>query len=387
MKSNALHEEIRSTAKKLLQKELLPRLEGHEEAGTFDHETLRRLGQAGLAAPLFSEPYGSGDLLAQIIVSDEMGYASSGFGLSALASVGLFGSNIDRLGTHEQKEKYLPSIASGEKIGSWALTEPAVGSDAISIKTRCEQRGDRFLLNGSKTFITNAPIADYFIILARNCGPDGKPLAHGFEGATALILERGMTGLRTGKPFKKLGHLSSPTGEVFMENVEVPMSQVLGKPGQAFFGMKISLDYERAVFGGLGLGLMRFCLDQVVHYGATRKQFGVPILEHQMIQEKIADMASAIDVTEVYLYSVADKLIRGEKATQEAAIAKLMGSRLAMQVASDAVQCLGGYGYMREYQVERCLRDAKLFEIGGGTSEIQKMIIAKEAIKTILEGV
>jgi isovaleryl-CoA dehydrogenase len=388
--------EIRTIARKLLSKELAPRVEHSEETGEFCREAFMKLAEAGLAAPLLPEPWGQGELTAagasssglmmQVIVAEEMGYVSSGFGLSVLASVGLFGANVGRQGTRAQCEKYLPGIASGQKIGCWALTEPAVGSDAVSIRTRCLREGDHYILNGSKTFITNAPFADYFIVIAREYGPDGKPM-EGFQGATAFILERGMEGLRTGKPFHKLGHWSSPTGEIFMENLKVPVTQVLGKPGHAFLGMKVSLDIERAIFSGLGIGLMRYCLDSVIKYGATRKQFGVPILEHQLIQDKVARISASLEIMRTYQYMVIDKLSRGESANKEAAILKLMGGRLAFEAADEAVQALGGYGYMREYGVERCLRDAKLYEIGGGTSEIQKMIIAKQAIKEVLNEV
>jgi len=375
--------EIRETARKFLKRELAPVIEKTEEDGVFARDIYAKMGQAGLAAPMLPEPWGMGDLMAQTLIAEEMGALSSGFGLSALASVCLFGANVGRHGTDEQKKKYLPGIASGEKVGCWGLTEPATGSDALSIRTRCQRDGDHYILNGSKTFITNAPIADYFIIVTREYGADGKPI-EGFQGGTAFILERGTPGLRTGNPFHKLGHWSSPTGEVFLENCRVPATQVLGTAGSAFADMKYSLDVERAVFGGLGTGMMRFCLETVIKYGAQRKQFGVPLLEHQMIQEKVAEISSRFELISTYQNAVIEKLMRGEGANKEAAILKVMGSRFANEVADEAVQALGGYGYMREYQVERCLRDAKLYDIGGGTSEIQKLIIAKQTIKEIL---
>jgi isovaleryl-CoA dehydrogenase len=375
--------EIRESTRKLLKKELLPQLEHTEIEGVFAHDVLKKLGAAGLAAPMLPEPWGLGDLAAQVTVAEEMGAASSGFGLSVLASVCLFGANVGRTGTPAQKEKYLPGIASGEKIGCWGLTEPGSGSDALAMKTRCERKGDHYVLNGSKTFITNAPIADFFIVIAREIGPDGKPI-EGFQGGTAFILERGMEGLRTGKPFDKLGHWSSPTGEIFLDQVTVPVTQVLGKPGSAFAEMKYSLDVERAVFGGLGLGMMDSCIQTAVGYAAQRKQFGVSLLEHQLIQDKIAEMSARAELIRTYQYAVTEKLQQGGTANKEAAILKFMGSRFANEVADEAVQILGGYGYIREYGVERHLRDAKLYDIGGGTSEIQKMIVAKQVIKEIL---
>jgi alkylation response protein AidB-like acyl-CoA dehydrogenase len=376
--TSQLYSEVRNTVRKLLAQELLPKIDDWETKGEFARPVLTQLAKLGLAAPMLPEPYGMDDLMAQAVVAEEMGYVSSGFGLSTLASVDLFGYNIGKLGTEEQKKKYLPGIVSGEKIGCWALTEPEVGSDAAAIKTKCKKVGNDFVINGSKTFITNAPIADYFIVIAKN--DDGKT-----REATAFILERKMAGLKTGKPFHKLGHLSSPTGEIFLENVKVPSSQILGNPKEAFKGMKASLDVERAIFSALAIGMIQFCLDTMVKYGTQRKQFGVPILNHQMMQEKVADVSAKLDVIRTYSYDVIKKLASGLTINKEAAILKLLASQWVFEAANHAVQSLGGYGYMKEYHVERFLRDAKLFEIGGGTSEIQKLIIAKQTIKQILE--
>jgi alkylation response protein AidB-like acyl-CoA dehydrogenase len=372
------YSEVRDTVRKLLAKELLPQIDSWETKGEFAVPVLKKLAQLGLAAPMLPEPYGMDDLMAQAVVAEEMGYVSSSFGLSTLASVDLFGFNVGKLGTEEQKKKYLPGIVSGEKIGCWALTEPEVGSDAASVKTKCKKVGNEYVINGSKTFITNAPIADYFIIITKDeAGKDRE--------ATAFILERGMPGLRTGKPFHKLGHLSSPTGEIFLENVKVPASQVLGKPKEAFKGMKASLDVERAIFSALAIGMIQFCLDTMVRYGSQRKQFGVPILDHQMMQDKVAEVSAKLDVIRTYSYDVIKRISSGSTINKEAAILKLLASQWVFEAANHAVQSLGGYGYMKEYHVERFLRDAKLFEIGGGTSEIQKLIIAKQTIKQVLD--
>lgn len=379
-KRNATNDysEVRDTVRKLLAKELFPEIDSWESKGEFARPVLSKLAKLGLAAPMLPEPYGMNDLMAQAIVAEEMGYVSSGFGLSTLASIDLFGFNIGKLGTEEQKKKYLPGIVSGEKIGCWALTEPEVGSDAAAIQTKCKKVGNDYVINGSKTFITNAPIADYFIIMTRD--ESGKD-----REATAFVLERGLSGLRTGKPFHKLGHLSSPTGEIFLENVKVSASNVLGKPKEAFKGMKESLDVERAIFSSLAIGMIQFCLDTMVKYGSQRKQFGVPILDHQMMQDKVADVSAKLDVIRTYAYDVIKKLSSGSVINKEAAILKLLASQWVFEAANHAVQSLGGYGYMKEYHVERFLRDAKLFEIGGGTSEIQKLIIAKQTIKQVLE--
>jgi alkylation response protein AidB-like acyl-CoA dehydrogenase len=379
------HQEVRRTLRRLFKEHLIPQLPQAENLGMFPQGVLKQMGELGLAGPMLNPPLGLGELTTQLVVAEEMGQVSSGFGLSVLSSICLFGSNVDRLGTPEQKDTYLPSIASGDKIGCWALTEPEAGSDAISIQTHSVRRGNTYVIQGTKTFITNAPIADFFIVLTREVDSTGKPLGGGgFWGGTAFVLEKNTPGLKTGKAFDKLGHWCSPTGEIFLDRVEVPVSQVLGKPGEAFLGMKTSLDIERCVFGGLGVGLMEYCLKAMIQYAATRKQFGVSILEHQLIQDKIARVSASLEMTRTYLVHCLHLLAEAKSINKEAAIAKMMGSQMAVEAAREAIQVLGGYGYMREYQVERCFRDAKLYEIGGGTTEIQKMIIAKQTIKEVL---
>lgn len=375
-------EEVRKSIRGVLQRELVPRLEDCERRGVFDSATHRELGKLGLVAPMLPEAYGgSSDLWAQLVLAEEMGRLCSGFGLSSLASSCLFGANVARSANENQKKKYLPLISSGEKMGCWALTEPEVGSNAVGIKTQARRKGERFILNGTKTFVTNAPIADYFIVIAREIKEDGSFLDEGFKGASAFILERGMKGLSTGVPFKKQGHRSSPTGEIFLENVEVSKEHLLGDSGQAFFDMKHSLDVERIVFSGLAIGMMSFCLEKTCRYTQERQQFGVPIASFQMIQDMIAQMSTLLEVSREYLYSACEKLVSGVEVTKEAAIAKIFLAESVNKVTNMAVQCHGGYGYTEEYLVERYMRDAKLFEIGAGTSEIQKLIIAKQTLK------
>lgn len=365
---------VRDSAKKVLETHLIPNIESSEHSGVFYHKAHEELGKLGLAAPMLPEAQGGADdLWMQLMVAEEMGYANAGFGLSSLASTCLYGANVGRHGTEEQKNKFLPGIIDGSKIGCWGLTEPGIGSNAVGVKTSSRLEGDEYILNGSKTFITNAPVADFFVIITREYGD-------GFDGGTAFLLERGMEGLTTGEPFKKMGHRSSPTGEVFMENVRVPKSAVLGEPGKAFYDMKHSLDVERIIFSGLATGMMRFCLDATSKYVLTRKQFGKPIGHFQMIQDMIAKMAMLSDASEKYLYDTCEKLVAGEDVNKQAAMAKLFLAESLKQVADYAIQCHGGYGYMEEYQVERVARDAKLFEIGAGTSEIQKLIVAKQVL-------
>lgn len=366
--------DYRDTVKKVLAEYLKPHVERDEGQGTFCFEAQRELGKLGLLAPLFPDPWGVDDVLMQTILAEEMGYICCGFGTSSLASTALFGANIARHGSSEQKEKYLSGISSGDKIGCWALTEPQVGSDALSVKTTLTKKGDGYLLKGSKTFITNAPISDYFLIMARHEG-------EGIEGGVAVLVEKGMKGVSTGNPFQKMGNKSSPMGEIFLDDVEVGEEHILGELNKGFYDMKNSLDIERVVYSALSVGIMRFCLETSIKYAGQRKQFGKPIASFQMIQDKIARMSAAYEVCSSYLYDIAEKMQRGENINREAAITKYFIGKESFMVANEAIQLHGGYGYMKEYQVERALRDTKALEIGAGTSEVLKMIIAKQTIK------
>ncbi len=373
---------VRESTRKLLQKELLPRIEDLEEKTEFPLDIHRQMGELGLIAPLLPEKWGgAGDPYLQLAVAEEMAYINSGFGLSSLASSCLFGANVSKHGNEEQKQKYLPGIVSGEKTGCWALTEPQTGSNAVGIEATAQIQGDHFILNGSKTFITNAPIADYFFVIFKTLNEKGELIDPGFASGSAFILERGMEGLTTGSPLKKMGHKSSPTGEIFLDNVKVSAEALVGKVGGAFSAMKSSLDVERVIFSGLALGLMRFCIDQSLKYSKERKQFGHPIAEFQMIQDHIAQMISSYEACRVYLWHCVDEMAKGQDVNEKAAVVKLLVGETSSKVTNLAIQCFGGYGYMSEYLVERCLRDAKLFEIGAGTNEIQKLIIAKQGLK------
>lgn len=372
---------IQKSVRKFLQTELLPTVDQCNEEGVFQEKAFRDFFKAGFGASFMPEEWGGdGDLLAYLDIAAEMGRVDLGFALSVMANSVLFGNNVLLHGTSEQKKKYLRGIVDGSKIGCWALTEPSGGSDAVGIKATAEKKDDHYLINGSKTFITNAPVADYFIVLTRLKGTEDK----GIVGGCAFILEKGMKGLTTGKPLKKMGHKTSPTGEIFLENVTVPASQLLGAEGRAFQDMKRSLDFERATFSQIGLGMIDELLSIMVKYAAGRKSFGHAILEYQLIQEKIAQIGAEFEVLKSYCMQLREKLVRGEKITKEAAIMKLLLSRLSVRAADEAIQILGGYGYMTEYRVERFYRDAKLYEIGGGTSEIQKLVIAKEIAKEYL---
>lgn len=365
---------FRQLAREILHKELRPVVERHEAEESFPMAAFQAFARSGLPFLHFPEEWGGANSLKGLTaVAEEMARVDPGFGLSVLASSQLFGYNVLRLGTPEQKNKYLPAVVGG-KLGCWALTEPEAGSDAVGIKTRATLSGDHYTLQGSKTFITNAPIADFFIVLARESG-------EGIEGGTAFILEKGQRGMELGKPLKKLGNRTSPTGEIFLHDCRVPKSQVLGQPGKAFFDMKHSLDIERVVFMGLALGMMKECLARVVVYCQGRKQFGAPIASYQLVQEKIAEMAARTEMLEAYGEKLFRLLDAGQSVNYEAGVVKYLGADWCVEVADRAVQLLGGNGYMREYFVEKLLRDARLFPIGGGTSEMNKLIIAKHALK------
>lgn len=367
---------LRDEVRRFNQKELAPVASECDEKEVFPFSVLKRAAKLGYVGPHLPERYGGmGDYFAKAIVYEENCRVSFGYNLSLNASDLLFANNIAKHGTEEQKQKYLPHILSGEKIGCWALTEPEAGSDALSIRTTWLKDGNHYIINGRKTFITNAPIADFFIVIAR------KPGTTKAEGGCAFILERGMDGLSTSKPFKKLGGRCSPTGEIILEDVKVTKDQLLGEEGSGFKNMFTSLDVERAYTPLSSIGIAQACIDEVVSYAKQRKQFGQPISDFQLIQEKIAVMSAELEVARLYVYNLIELMVQGKRITKQASIAKLFASDMVNKATREAIQIMGGYGYMREYKVERYFRDAKLLEIGAGTSEIQKLIIARELLK------
>jgi alkylation response protein AidB-like acyl-CoA dehydrogenase len=364
--------------KEFIQKEVAPLAAKMDEEQLFPMKLYQMAAEVGLIQVFLPAGYieGGGEPYLQAFLAEEMVKGSLCFFTSLFASASLFGANVARLGTPGQKEKYLPLIIKGERVGCWALTEPQAGSDALSIRTTFEREGDIYILNGSKTFITNAPIADYFIVLTRKKGTVG------IKGGTAFILERGVEGLSTGKPFNKMGMRGSPTGEIFLQDVRVHKRQVLGEEGNGFIDALNSLDLERLVGSTFAaIGVAQVCLEASLAYVKERAQFGQPIASFQLLQEKLAEIASGIEVARVYAYHVLARAERGERVTKEAAIIKLFSTSLATRCTLEAIQIHGGYGCLKEYSVERHLRDAKLFEIGGGTNEIQRLIIARELLK------
>lgn len=369
---------LQAQVRKFLKSELLPIVDEINKEGVFPDSVFRKFFKAGFGTAFFPEKWGGNDDLGEYVkISEELGRMDMGFALSVLANSVLFGNNVLNLGTEAQKQRYLPSIIDGTKIGCWALTEPSGGSDATGIQATAEKKKNSYIINGSKTFITNAPVADYFIVLTRLKGTEFQ----GIQGGCAFVLEKGQPGLSLGKPLDKMGHKTSPTGEVFLQNCEVSADALLGQEGGAFVDMKRSLDVERAVFSSVSIGLVDELLKIMIQYASGRKQFGKPILEYQLIQEKIAQIGAEFDTLKIYAARVVQRVQEGKRVTKEAAILKYLFSKLLVRAADEAIQVLGGYGYMTEYRVERYYRDAKLYEIGGGTSEIQKLIIAKEVIR------
>jgi isovaleryl-CoA dehydrogenase len=310
--------------------------------------------------------------LAHAIVVEEIARASASVSLSYGAHSNLCVNQIKLNGTEEQKQQYLPKLISGEHVGALAMSEPSAGSDVVSMKLRAEKRNGYFVLNGNKYWITNGPDAETLVVYAKT-DPDA-----GSKGITAFIIEKEMTGFSTSRHFDKLGMRGSNTAELIFENVEVPFENVLGEEGKGVRVLMSGLDYERVVLSGIGTGIMAACLDEVMPYMVERKQFGQSIGDFQLMQGKIADMYTAMNTSRAYVYEVAKACDRGEVTRQDAAACVLYASEEAMKVSHQAVQAMGGAGFLSDSPVSRIFRDAKLMEIGAGTSEIRRMLIGRE---------
>lgn len=334
---------------------------------------LGRLGLLGVTAdPDFS---GSGmGYLAHVIAMEEISRASASVGLSYGAHSNLCVNQINRWGTPAQKQKYLPGLCSGETVGALAMSEPGSGSDVVSMKLRAEKKNDRFVLNGSKMWITNGPDAGTLVVYAKT-DPERKS-----RGITAFLIEKAMPGFAVAQKLDKLGMRGSNTGELVFENVEVPFDNVLGEEGRGVEVLMSGLDYERTVLAGGPLGIMAACLDVAVPYARERKQFGQPIGDFQLVQGKLADMYATMSAARAYVYAVAAACDRGQTTRKDAAGCILYAAEKATQMALDAIQLLGGNGYINDYPTGRLLRDAKLYEIGAGTSEIRRWLIGREMI-------
>ena len=373
----ALGEEIdalRETVFRLAQDRIAPRAEEIDRTNTFPRDLWPELGKLGLLGITADESVGGAAMgyLAHCVAMEEISRASASVALSYGAHSNLCVNQINRNGTAEQKEKYLPKLISGEHLGALAMSEPGAGSDVVSMKLKAERRNDRYILNGNKMWITNGPNADVLVVYAKT-----QPEA-GSKGITAFLVEKGMVGFSTAQKLDKLGMRGSDTCELVFENCEIPFENVLGQVDGGVRVLMSGLDYERLVLAAGPVGIMQACLDIVVPYVHDRKQFGHSIGEFQLMQGKLADMYTDMNASRAYVYAVAQAADRGHTTRKDAAGCILYAAEKATQVALQAIQTLGGMGYINESPTGRLLRDAKLYEIGAGTSEIRRMLIGRE---------
>ena len=365
---------IRTTARDFAQDEIAPRAAEIDRSNQFPRDLWPKMGAIGLHGITVEEEFGGSGLgyLEHCIALEEVSRASASVGLSYGAHSNLCVNQIRRNGSLEQKHKYLPKLISGEHVGALAMSEPGAGSDVVSMNTRAKKKGDRYVLNGSKMWITNGPVAETLVVYAKT-----DPNA-GTRGITAFLIEKDMKGFRPAQKLDKLGMRGSDTSELVFEDCEVPEENVLGHVGRGVNVLMSGLDYERVVLAAGPLGIMQAALDVVIPYVHDRKQFGQPIGTFQLVQGKLADMYVMMNACKSYVYQVAKACDRGETTREDAAGAILLSAEQATKVALDAIQLLGGNGYINDYATGRLLRDAKLYEIGAGTSEIRRMLIGRE---------
>lgn len=365
---------IRETVKGFAQAEIAPRAADIDRTDVFPRDLLPKMGELGLLGITVEEEWGGTGLgyLEHVVAMEEISRASASVGLSYGAHSNLCVNQIRRWATPDQKTRYLPKLMNGEHLGSLAMSETGAGSDVVSMKLRADKKDDRYILNGSKMWITNAPDADVLVVYAKT-----DPEA-GSRGITAFLIERGFKGFSVAQKLDKLGMRGSETGELVFQDCEVPEENVMGPLNGGIGVLMSGLDYERSVLSAGPTGIMQACMDVVVPYIHERKQFGQSIGEFQLIQGKVADMYVRMNAAKAYVYAVAKACDRGETTRKDAAGAILYAAETATQLALDAIQILGGNGYINEYSTGRLLRDAKLYEIGAGTSEIRRWLIGRE---------
>ncbi|HEV3241577.1 MAG TPA: isovaleryl-CoA dehydrogenase [Casimicrobiaceae bacterium] len=365
---------LRTTVQQFTAAEIAPRAAEIDHSNQFPSDLWRKMGDLGLLGITVEEEYGGTQMgyLAHIIAMEEISRASGSVGLSYGAHSNLCVNQIRRNGSPAQKRKYLPKLIAGEHVGALAMSEPGAGSDVVSMRLRADRRGDRYVLNGSKMWITNGPDADTLVVYAKT------DLQAGARGITAFLVEKGMQGFSTAQKLDKLGMRGSNTCELVFEDCELPAENVLSAEGRGVNVLMSGLDYERAVLAGGPLGIMAACMDVVLPYVHEREQFGAPIGEFQLMQGKIADMYTTMNACRAYVYAVGQACDRGETTRKDAAGAILYAAEKATWMAGEAIQALGGNGYINDYATGRLWRDAKLYEIGAGTSEIRRMLIGRE---------
>ena len=368
---------LRSTVEAFAADEIAPRAASIDRDNAFPMDLWRKFGDLGVLGITVEEEYGGAGMgyLEHVVAMEEISRASASVGLSYGAHSNLCVNQIRRNGTEAQRRRFLPRLISGEHVGALAMSEPGAGSDVVGMRTRAEKRGDRYVLNGSKMWITNGPDADVLVVYART-DPEAGP-----QGITAFVIEKGFAGFSTAQKLDKLGMRGSNTCELVFADCEVPEDNVLGRVNDGVRVLMSGLDYERAVLAAGPLGIMQSCMDVVVPYVHERKQFGQAIGEFQLMQGKLADMYTTMNAAKAYVYTVAKSCDRGETTRKDAAGAILYAAEKATWMALEAIQCLGGNGYINDYPTGRLLRDAKLYEIGAGTSEIRRMLIGRELFR------
>ncbi len=369
----ALREEVRRFA----EKEIRPHVLEWDEGKTFPAAVMKQLGEMGMMGIIFPEEYGGAGMgyLEYAVVVEELSRVDGSVGISIAAHNSLCANHIFAMGTEAQKQKYLVPLASGKVIGAWGLTEPGAGSDAGALRTVARKEGSHWVLNGTKNFITHATVGGISVVMART-----RP-GNGTDGISAFILEKGMNGFRAGKQENKLGLRASDTSELIMEDVKVPEENLLGEEGVGFKQAMKTLDGGRISIGALGLGMAQGAFEASVKYAKARHTFGRPISEHQGIQFKLTDMQVQIEAARLLIHKAANLKDQGLPYGKAASMAKLYSSEMACRVADEAIQIHGGYGYIKDYPVEKFYRDVKLCTIGEGTSEIQRMVIARYLLR------
>ena len=368
---------LRTSVEAFAADEIAPRAAAIDRDNDFPADLWRKMGALGVLGVTVEEEWGGAGMgyLEHCVAMEEISRASASVGLSYGAHSNLCVNQLRKNGTEDQKRRYLPKLVSGEHVGALAMSEPGAGSDVVSMRLRADRHGDRYVLNGTKMWITNGPDADTLIVYAKT-----DPAA-GSRGITAFLIERGFPGFRCAQKLDKLGMRGSNTGELVFEDCEVPSENVLGGLGRGVNVLMSGLDYERAVLAAGPIGIMQACMDVVLPYIHERKQFGQPIGEFQLMQGKIADMYTTLNAARAYVYAVAKACDRGETTRKDAAGAILYAAERATWMALEAIQVLGGNGYVNDYPTGRLLRDAKLYEIGAGTSEIRRMLIGRELFR------